>query len=1259
MYASTEPATILYITERSHNGETLDVGLDSADRGITLKTIARAESSALPGDRDSVACVLLGADLDRGTTLELLADIEDVPVLVFADEREDAFVEQLLQAGAADVLQSTAETMPPALLERRLEVVTEHTAMSRDRESLLDRYETLLDTAADAIYQLDIDGFVVEANEATAELTGYSRANLLGSHLSRFVDEETLAESTRLRSEQLDGDRDEVTSLDIRIEHRGGGTIPCRVRTAVLREDGDAVGWVGVARDMREAREREAELERVRELLTNAERLGDVGVWELDPHSDRLFWSAGARRICGAGEELEPTAENVLGFYHPADRDRISALVERCQETAESFSTQARIITGEGDQRWVRLKGEAIETDNELHNVRGYIQDITERIEREQELQRERDLIEQVFEASPIGIVSVASDGTITRANEQAASILGAASDALEGSHYADSEMRVLGPDGSDVPAEEYPAARILDAGQTVHDEEMQVERPNGDRRIIAVDGAPLVDGDRRQAVLTFEDVTEDVERETRLTAQRNELAQLDHINRIIRGVDQALLAANTRDEIVQAVCERLSESGKYRFALALQSIGNDHFEPETWAGPADSFIDAVFPLDDQSADSSPAMRALETGSIQVIQDLTDPEEFEPAPWYERAIEEGVRGIIAIPIVYEEQTYGVISAHAQYVGSFTDRELDVLGELGETVGYAIAAVKRREREEILTSLYETTQDLLAAETEQLVTDAVVDAADEVLDPPGIGIFLFDDERNVLAPATATEALIDFYGSETEFGPGHVDSATWQAYATGETAFFPDIRESDRLANPETAARSTLMIPLGEHGVFVVSATERGVFGEEKQRLIGLLAATTEAALDRVAGRADIRERDRELAEHAARVDRLEETLSVVRAIVRLLGEARTRQELETGACEQFASLDSNAFAWIGRLPPDSETVEPQAWAGDEAGYLDAVSLQFSGGEPAARAARAGELVTVEDVTDSLQRSDWARQAANRGVQSVAAVPLVYGETTYGVLAVYATEPGAFDERAQSVLQQLAGAVAYGVNAIETNQGVLADQLTELELVVDTPNTFLNRVAAVAGTPVTYHEITPQSGGTARVLFALESAPVEEVMSLESEFVSVESLTHLERGDEQLFRVTLSGPTVGATVLACGAIPRRIVATGDETRAVVRLSREIDVRVFLDRLQQQYPAELLSRKDVERTEWGEGLFSTLDTELTDRQREVLVTAYESGFFQSPRETTGEQLAALLDLSQPTVTHHLREAQRRIFATLLEG
>lgn len=56
-------------------------------------------------------------------------------------------------------------------------------------------------------------------------------------------------------------------------------------------------------------------------------------------------------------------------------------------------------------------------------------------------------------------------------------------------------------------------------------------------------------------------------------------------------------------------------------------------------------------------------------------------------------------------------------------------------------------------------------------------------------------------------------------------------------------------------------------------------------------------------------------------------------------------------------------------------------------------------------------------------------------------------------------------------------------------------------------------------------------------------------------------------------------------------------------------------------------------------------------------LTDRQRDVLETAFEMGYYEVPRGATTDALAAELDLDPSTVSEHLRRAERNVFAAVL--
>ncbi|WP_227779061.1 helix-turn-helix domain-containing protein [Haladaptatus pallidirubidus] len=58
-------------------------------------------------------------------------------------------------------------------------------------------------------------------------------------------------------------------------------------------------------------------------------------------------------------------------------------------------------------------------------------------------------------------------------------------------------------------------------------------------------------------------------------------------------------------------------------------------------------------------------------------------------------------------------------------------------------------------------------------------------------------------------------------------------------------------------------------------------------------------------------------------------------------------------------------------------------------------------------------------------------------------------------------------------------------------------------------------------------------------------------------------------------------------------------------------------------------------------------------------LTERQREVLRTAVDLGYYQEPREATHNEIAAVTGLSETTVGEHLRKIEATVFSSLHVG
>jgi len=60
-----------------------------------------------------------------------------------------------------------------------------------------------------------------------------------------------------------------------------------------------------------------------------------------------------------------------------------------------------------------------------------------------------------------------------------------------------------------------------------------------------------------------------------------------------------------------------------------------------------------------------------------------------------------------------------------------------------------------------------------------------------------------------------------------------------------------------------------------------------------------------------------------------------------------------------------------------------------------------------------------------------------------------------------------------------------------------------------------------------------------------------------------------------------------------------------------------------------------------------------------SQLTEKQQEVLLTAYKLGYYDIPRKITSQQIADKLKIADSTVVEHLRKAELRIIKQIIES
>ncbi|GAA0285531.1 bacterio-opsin activator domain-containing protein [Halobacterium noricense] len=202
----------------------------------------------------------------------------------------------------------------------------------------------------------------------------------------------------------------------------------------------------------------------------------------------------------------------------------------------------------------------------------------------------------------------------------------------------------------------------------------------------------PTIDG----FVVYTRDVTEQREYERQLESQRERLAALNQLNDVVHGVAGAVVDQSTREEIERIACERLAESPSYEFAW----VGEP--DPETQAvnvrasAGTDGYLDEVsLSVDpDNSASEGPTGRALRTGEMQTVLDVHDDRNYEQ--WRDVADDYDFQSSAAIPIRYEDTTYGVLNVYADRSDAFREQERTVVEHLGHLVGHAIAAAERKQ-----------------------------------------------------------------------------------------------------------------------------------------------------------------------------------------------------------------------------------------------------------------------------------------------------------------------------------------------------------------------------------------------------------------------------------------------------------------------------------------------------------------------------------------------------------------------------------
>ena len=272
--------------------------------------------------------------------------------------------------------------------------ISDQKQQHKDLERSRQRLQALFDKTPDSIIIHDDSGEVIDVNEQAAQSLGYTRAELVGMQVSAF---EVGLSVAKLQTHWEAMEVGETIRSDGSHERKDGSQFPVEVRVTKLEVDGEP-RYLALARDMTEQRERQQEVETLKERLQLAVDGAGVGVWDWNMQTDAVEFNEQWAKMLGYSlDEIEPHLDAWKDKTHPEDIDTVfEALEAHIQGDTEYYDTDHRMQTADGDWKWIRTLGKIVDRTDDGEPLRavGLHIDVDEQKQKQNELVQLRNRFE-------------------------------------------------------------------------------------------------------------------------------------------------------------------------------------------------------------------------------------------------------------------------------------------------------------------------------------------------------------------------------------------------------------------------------------------------------------------------------------------------------------------------------------------------------------------------------------------------------------------------------------------------------------------------------------------------------------------------------------------------------------------------------------------------------------------------------------------------------------------------------------------------
>lgn len=269
-----------------------------------------------------------------------------------------------------------------------------------------DRYRLLVESiTGHAIYMLDPAGVIASWNPGARRLKGYSEAETLGQHFSRFYTDEDRATGLPARALKTAATEGRFESEGWCVRKDGSRFWASIVIEPIRSASGKLLGYSKITRDLTGRRIEDEALrvseERFRLLVQS---VTDYAIYMLDPDGRVTNWNIGAQRIKGYRPE-EIIGEHFSRFYTEEDKAAgLPALGLKTAAREGRFIKEGWRLRKDGSRFLANVVIDPIR--NESGKLIGYAKvtrDVTERRDSQRALEATREALQQSQKMEAVG----------------------------------------------------------------------------------------------------------------------------------------------------------------------------------------------------------------------------------------------------------------------------------------------------------------------------------------------------------------------------------------------------------------------------------------------------------------------------------------------------------------------------------------------------------------------------------------------------------------------------------------------------------------------------------------------------------------------------------------------------------------------------------------------------------------------------------------------------------------------------------------